>query len=108
VKGLPESNRVLRGGSFNNNRQNVRSANRNRNNPNNRNDNNGFRVCLAHIFTCLPEMPRGASCWPRLLEMARAKSWLFAKRAEYTKSPAVWEFSPRGGALLFSVLSSLN
>ena len=36
--------RVLRGGAWNNNRQNVRCAYRNRNNPNNRNDNNGFRV----------------------------------------------------------------
>jgi hypothetical protein len=38
--------RVLRGGSFNNNAQNVRCAYRNRNNPNNHNDNNGFRVIL--------------------------------------------------------------
>jgi len=38
------SSRVLRGGSWNNNPQNLRSANRNRNNPTNRNNNNGFRV----------------------------------------------------------------
>ena len=38
------SNRVLRGGSFNNNASNVRSANRNNNQPDNRNNNNGFRV----------------------------------------------------------------
>ncbi len=36
--------RVLRGGSWNNNPQNLRSANRNRNNPDNRNNNNGFRL----------------------------------------------------------------
>jgi formylglycine-generating enzyme required for sulfatase activity len=36
--------RVLRGGSFNNNASNVRSANRNINQPDNRNNNNGFRV----------------------------------------------------------------
>jgi hypothetical protein len=35
---------VLRGGSWNNNQDNARSAIRNRNNPNNRNNNNGFRV----------------------------------------------------------------
>jgi len=35
---------VLRGGSFNNNAANVRSANRNNNQPDNRNNNNGFRV----------------------------------------------------------------
>ena len=38
------SNRVLRGGSWNNNANNARSAYRNNNNPNNRNNNNGFRL----------------------------------------------------------------
>jgi hypothetical protein len=46
---------VLRGGSFNNQTSNVRSANRNNNQPDNRNNNNGFRpastlrqaVCLS-------------------------------------------------------------
>jgi len=44
----PEStNRVIRGGSWNNNARNCRSANRNNNNPDNRNNNNGFRlVCF--------------------------------------------------------------
>ena len=37
--------RVLRGGSWNNNDNNCRVANRNRNNPDNRNNKNGFRVC---------------------------------------------------------------
>jgi len=36
--------RVLRGGAFNNNDNNIRAAYRNRNNPDNRNRNNGFRV----------------------------------------------------------------
>jgi len=36
--------RVIRGGNWNNNARNCRSANRNRNNPNNRNNNIGFRV----------------------------------------------------------------
>jgi formylglycine-generating enzyme required for sulfatase activity len=36
--------RVLRGGSWNNNPTNLRSANRNRNTPDNRNNNNGFRL----------------------------------------------------------------
>ena len=39
--------RVLRGGSWNNNTRNVRTANRNRNKPDNRNDNNGFRCAVA-------------------------------------------------------------
>ena len=42
--------RVLRGGSWINNRNNCRAAYRNRNEPNNRNDNIGFRLCLSsHI-----------------------------------------------------------
>ena len=38
------SNRVIRGGSWNNNARNCRSANRNNNWPDNRNINNGFRA----------------------------------------------------------------
>jgi len=38
------SNRVKRGGSWNNLAENARSANRNTDNPNNRNNNLGFRV----------------------------------------------------------------
>jgi hypothetical protein len=41
------SNRVIRGGSWNNNARNCRSANRNNNNPSNRNNNNGFRLALS-------------------------------------------------------------
>jgi hypothetical protein len=37
------SNRVLRGGNWNNNANNCRVANRNNNNPDNTNNNNGFR-----------------------------------------------------------------
>ena len=39
-------NRVLRGGSYFNNAENCRCANRNDNHPENRNDNNGFRLAL--------------------------------------------------------------
>ncbi len=38
------SNRVKRGGNWNNNARNCRSANRNNNNPDNRNNNIGFRL----------------------------------------------------------------
>jgi hypothetical protein len=41
------ANRVVRGGSWNNNGRKVRSAIRNRNEPDNRNDNIGFRLSLA-------------------------------------------------------------
>ena len=40
------SNRVIRGGSWNNNAINCRAANRNNNWPDNRNNNNGFRSVL--------------------------------------------------------------
>ncbi len=41
------SNRVKRGGSWNNDARNCRVANRNNNSPENTNNNNGFRVALA-------------------------------------------------------------
>ena len=40
-------NRVNRGGSWNNNAQNCRSANRNNNSPDNSNNNLGFRLVFA-------------------------------------------------------------
>ncbi|MBD3335741.1 MAG: SUMF1/EgtB/PvdO family nonheme iron enzyme [Candidatus Eisenbacteria bacterium] len=41
------SNRVIRGGNWNNNAQNCRSANRNNNNPGNSNNNIGFRLASS-------------------------------------------------------------
>lgn len=41
------SNRVQRGGSWNNDADNCTSSNRNNNNPSNRNNNNGFRLCCS-------------------------------------------------------------
>ena len=49
VRGPVKDDRVLRGGSFNNNQNNARCAYRNRNNPDNRNNNNGFRL-VSHIL----------------------------------------------------------
>jgi hypothetical protein len=46
---------VIRGGSWNNQPANLRSANRNRNNPDNRNNNLGFR--LAQSACQRPEPP---------------------------------------------------
>ncbi|MCE7937577.1 hypothetical protein DCC79_03780 [bacterium] len=47
--------RVLRGGSWNNNQHNARSAARNNNHPHNRNNNIGFRVCgSSHTSFPLP------------------------------------------------------
>jgi formylglycine-generating enzyme required for sulfatase activity len=50
LRGRANSHRVVRGGAFNNNQRNVRCAYRNNRNPDNRNDNNGFRVVVAHAF----------------------------------------------------------
>lgn len=45
---------VLRGGSWNNNDNNCRVANRNRNNRNNSNNNNGFRLInTAYVRICV-------------------------------------------------------
>ncbi|MEI6758192.1 MAG: SUMF1/EgtB/PvdO family nonheme iron enzyme [Chlorobium sp.] len=41
------SNRVLRGGSWNNNARNCRSAYRNNDTPDNRNNNSGFRLAFV-------------------------------------------------------------
>ncbi|WP_425422013.1 hypothetical protein [Phaeodactylibacter xiamenensis] len=41
----------MRGGSWNNNTNNCRVANRNRNNTDNRNNNNGFRLAREYVPT---------------------------------------------------------
>ncbi|HNN85819.1 MAG TPA: SUMF1/EgtB/PvdO family nonheme iron enzyme, partial [Accumulibacter sp.] len=53
--------RMVRGGSWNNNGRNVRSANRNWNEPGNRNQNVGFRLALARCrsFRLLTRWPSG-------------------------------------------------
>jgi len=56
--GRRPSSRVLRGGSFNNQAVNVRSANRNRNAPTNRNNNVGFRP--ASTLPC--QHPQALPC----------------------------------------------
>ena len=43
------SNRVKRGGSWNNNASNCRLANRNNNNPENSNNNIGFRLASSSV-----------------------------------------------------------
>ena len=51
-------NRVIRGGSWNNKAQNVRSAYRNRNEPSNRNNNLGFRCAGAQQRMDVRHWPR--------------------------------------------------
>lgn len=42
--------KYIRGGSWNNNPENCRVANRNYNNPQNRNNNNGFRLVFSELM----------------------------------------------------------
>ncbi|WP_071987509.1 SUMF1/EgtB/PvdO family nonheme iron enzyme [Crocosphaera watsonii] len=64
---------MLRGGSWNNNPSNCRSANRNNNDPGNRNNNIGFRVVVVRrailgqnqwmgIYRVCKEKSRSCSC----------------------------------------------
>jgi len=71
------TNRVLRGGSWNNNGRNCRSANRNRNEPGNRNNNNGFRVALARSRWWMPPDRPGRFPVPHV-----------TMRAKYVRRPA--------------------
>ena len=79
VAGAGSSSRVLRGGAFWNDDQNVRCAYRNRNDARNVNNNIGFRVALAGPTYCCVSISRrglelfraetqygGACSWPRL------------------------------------------
>ena len=50
------ANRVKRGGSWNNNARNCRSANRNNNHPDNRNNNLGFRLACGAEHTKMPDL----------------------------------------------------
>ncbi|MBF2052019.1 MAG: SUMF1/EgtB/PvdO family nonheme iron enzyme [Candidatus Sericytochromatia bacterium] len=68
---LTGSNRVNRGGSWNNNARNARSAYRNNNTPDNRNNNLGFRLVRGQSKPVKPYsrmrlpcalMTRSASC----------------------------------------------
>ena len=53
----------LRGGSWNNNPENCRSANRNRNAPDNINNNVGFRVVCGGASTLLGQNWQMGICW---------------------------------------------
>jgi Sulfatase-modifying factor enzyme 1 len=66
--GLPGTDpRVVRGGSWNNNRENARCAYRNHNHPDNRNNNIGFRVVrVSHIRARLRRPARSAEGWQAL------------------------------------------
>ena len=59
--GPSTANRVLRGGSWNNNPRNLRVSNRNNNTPDNRNDNNGFRCARTGRAGAVRPGPAGTA-----------------------------------------------
>ncbi len=77
--------RALRGGSWNNEAQNLRCDTRNRNNPNNNWNNNGFRVvclqsrpnfsvrALMPVFHGIPDRGSGMTCDSLAGSYARSK-----------------------------------
>ncbi|HMW17504.1 MAG TPA: SUMF1/EgtB/PvdO family nonheme iron enzyme [Accumulibacter sp.] len=70
--------RVLRGGSWNNNGRNVRSANRNWNEPGNRNDTIGFRLAPAQC-----RRVRRSSRWPSGPSRSVAIARLATAKSQY-------------------------
>jgi len=102
---------VLRGGSWNNNPDNARSANRNRNNADNRNNNVGFRLlCSGTAFLISsadgPRRP-GFAGWGGVGKMVRVRP----VRAGYRlpgayKTRAFRGLQPRN--VLFIVITRLS
>ncbi len=70
------TNRVLRGGGWNNNARNIRCANRNNNDPSKRNNNVGFRLC-QHNF--LPGV-KGSRLFYRRLKLPNVLFLLLQKQ----------------------------
>jgi len=70
--------RVVRGGSWNNNENNLRAAYRNRNNPANENNNNGFRCARP---CSMPALGRHAT-------RSRTCSWLGARAPDVPAHPS--------------------
>ena len=65
---IQEQARVLRGGSWNNDRNNARCSYRNRNEPDNFNNNIGFRVVCSTSLCAMPEMRCGDELFRRGFE----------------------------------------
>ncbi len=80
-------NRVNRGGSWNNNGQNLRSANRDRNNPTNRNNNLGFRLLRP---SPLPGWISGRRTGARPEESASAFSRIRVPRPGWYRQAMEW------------------
>ena len=74
------SNRVIRGGNWNNNANNCRSANRNSNNPANRKNNLGFLIILA------PTQPEPLTALRLTRLPSRPQSVVFRGKEQWTKA----------------------
>ncbi|WP_367113330.1 formylglycine-generating enzyme family protein [Zoogloea sp.] len=89
---VKDSRRVLRGGSWNNNAQNCRSAYRNNNPPDEANHNIGFRLAPAQKPES-PPLTRLSSCpWCLLGLRQKPKATRCVSRAcrSMTESPPGW------------------
>jgi len=98
---LMGDNRVNRGGSWNSNAQNCRSANRNRNNPSNRNNNLGFRLvplfstrkCLnIGAYACQYRLQFASRPLPRTIAMTAIVKYENGCRATFNRGSAPWPF----------------
>jgi hypothetical protein len=102
------SNRVIRGGSWNNDARNCRSAYRNNDAPGNRNDNLGFRLLstglsrrgrFTDLLRVLQAMSRPSSCagrWPDKQPCPAA----FGRPARVRRPPQALLSWPRGSAMV--------
>lgn len=98
---LGGTNRVIRGGNWNSNAQNCRSAYRNNNSPDNRNNNVGFRVLAARHHAGWLATEQGKVLSLLLLEgrirLGRGKAGSAADTCEGLAAPDyVSARSPRG------------
>ncbi|MCB0088390.1 MAG: hypothetical protein KDE54_10790 [Caldilineaceae bacterium] len=67
----------MRGGSWNNNPNNLRGANRNRNSPDNRNNNVGVRLVVVASHNFRPSWPEmlAESCTARRPRLESWRGW---------------------------------
>jgi len=90
MRGQAGGHRVLRGGSWNNDRNNARCANRNRNNPNNWNNNVGLRLVVSHVLLFGRKCrPANGAARGRGFETRRGLSLAtgHARRGKYKRAP---------------------
>ena len=88
---------MLRGGSWNNNRTNLRSANRNRNTPDNRNNNNGFRLASTTASRAV------SSTMVRVCKRVRPGAW---GEPRSPRSPWLAAWPAAGVVFIFKLIVS--